>query len=143
MDNSIWTKLHGGSTHFPIALAMAATLFDLASVVAPDNPQKTRRLAFRVAGFYTLILGALGSYAAVASGLVMSRGQIWGRGDLARHHLFVWPSFALLIGLAAWRLTLTNHSSQGVSRLYLVVSVVVCGLISAAGYYGGELLIHG
>ena len=143
MDNSIWVKMHGGTTHFPIALAMAATLFDLASIVAPDNPQQTRRSAFRAAGFYTLILGAFGSFAAVASGLIISYGNLWGRGDLARHHLFVWPSFALLVGLAAWRMALTSHCSQGVSRLYLTVSVAVCGLMGAAGYYGGELLVHG
>jgi uncharacterized membrane protein len=142
MDNSIWTKMHGGTTHFPIALAVVATLFDLAGLVAPDNPEKSRRANFRAAGFYTLVLGAFGSFGAVVSGLIISQGQVWGRGDLARHHMFVWPSFALLVGLAAWRLALGNHCSQGAFKMYLAVSVVMCGLVGAAGYYGGELLVH-
>ena len=142
MDNSIWVKMHGGATHFPIALLMAATLFDLAASVAPDNPQKSRYAALRAAGFCTLMLGALGSFGAVASGLIISHGQMWGHGDLARHHLFVWPSFALLVGLAAWRLALGKSSSLGAFKMYLTVSVLACGLMGAAGYYGGELLVH-
>ena len=27
MDNSLWVKMHGGTTHFPIALVMASALF--------------------------------------------------------------------------------------------------------------------
>ncbi len=37
MDNSIWVKMHGGTTHFPIALVMASVAFDLAAVIVPDS----------------------------------------------------------------------------------------------------------
>ena len=52
----------------------------------------------------TIVLGALGSYAAVASGLIMTKWQVWGHGTLLRHHQFVWPAFALMTGLATWRI---------------------------------------
>src|SRR5262245_17540464 len=112
MDNSLWVKMHGGTTHFPIALIMASVLFDLVGSLAPDNADKSRRAGFRAAGYYTLLLGALGALGAVVSGLVISRGQLWGRGNLARHHTFLWPAFGLLIALAIWRM-LVGASRRG------------------------------
>ena len=143
MDNSLWVKMHGGTTHFPIALVMASALFDLISSLAPDNADKSRRAGFRAAGFYTLILGALGSLGAVVSGLVISHGQLWGRGNLARHHTFLWPAFGLLMALAIWRLLVGNRASSRGLRIYLAVSMVTAALMGAAGYWGGELLLNG
>jgi len=135
--------MHGGTTHFPIALVMASVLFDLVGLLAPDNADKSRRSGFRAAGFYTLILGALGSLGAVLSGLVISHGQLWGRGNLARHHTYLWPAFGLLMALAVWRLVVGNHASSRSLRIYLAVSMVTAALMSAAGYWGGELLLNG
>ena len=143
MDNSLWVKMHGGTTHFPIALVMTSALFDLVGLLAPDNADKSRRSGFRAAGFYTLILGALGSLGAVLSGLVISHGQLWGRGNLARHHTFLWPAFGLLMALAVWRLVVGNHASTRGLRIYLAVSTVTAALMGAAGYWGGELLLNG
>jgi len=143
MDNSLWVKMHGGTTHFPIALVMASVLFDLVGLLAPDNADKSRRSGFRAAGFYTLILGALGSLGAVLSGLVISHGQLWGRGNLARHHTYLWPAFGLLMALAVWRLVVGNHASSRSLRIYLAASMVTAALMSAAGYWGGELLLNG
>ena len=143
MDNSLWVKMHGGTTHFPIALVMVSVLFDLVASVAPDNADKSRRAGFRAAGFYTLVLGALGSLGAVLSGLVISHGQLWGRGNLARHHTFLWPAFGLLIALAIWRMLVGNRASRLGLRINLAVSVVTAALMGAAGYWGGELLLNG
>src|SRR5258706_5350856 len=104
MSSDFWAKMHGGATHFPIALVMVSALFDMAGLFFSDNPGKTRRAGLHSAGFYTIVLGALGSFGAVGSGLVMSRGQLLGHGNLARHHAFLWPAFGLLIALAGWRL---------------------------------------
>jgi uncharacterized membrane protein len=143
MDNSLWVKMHGGTTHFPIALVMASALFDLAGLVVPENAGKSRRAGFRAAGFYTLILGALGSLGAVLSGLVISRGQLWGRGTLAHHHMFLWPAFGLLTGLAVWRLVVGNHASNRAFRIYLGIALITAAFMGAAGYWGGELLLNG
>lgn len=143
MDNSLWIKMHGGTTHFPIALVMASVLFDLISTLAPDNADKSRRAGFRAAGFYTLILGALGSLGAVVSGLVISHGQLWGRGNLGRHHRFLWPAFGLLMALAIWRLLVGERASSRSLRIYLGISMATAALMGAAGYWGGELLLNG
>ena len=143
MDNSLWVKMHGGMTHFPIALVMASIAFDLAGVMVPDSADKLRRAGLRAAGFYTLILGALASFGAVASGLVISHGEIWGRGNLARHHTFLWPAFGLVIALAVWRLVVGNRASNRAFKVYLVASVLAGAVMGTAGYWGGELLLNG
>jgi len=135
--------MHGGTTHFPIALVMASALFDLASFLVPENSARTRRAGFQAAGFCTIVLGALGAFGAVGSGLVMSRGQLLGSGDLARHHLFLWPAFAMLIGLATWRLIVQNRGSARGFKIYLAGSMLTAALMAAAGYWGGELLLNG
>jgi uncharacterized membrane protein len=142
MDNSLWVKMHGGTTHFPIALVIASGVFDLASLLVPDREDKARRAGFRAAGFYTLLLGALGSIGAVVSGLVISKGELWGRGNLAHHHSFLWPAFGLLIALAVWRVVVGSRASNGAFRVYLVGSMITGGLVAAAGYWGGELLLR-
>src|SRR6266404_8422921 len=128
MDNSLWVKMHGGTTHFPIALVMASALFDLMGSLVPDNQDKSRRAGFRAAGFYTLLLGALGSIGAVVSGLMISRGQLWGRGNLAHHHTFLWPAFGMVIALACWRLVVRSRAFQAAFRIYLTASVLTGGL---------------
>jgi len=143
MDNSLWIKMHGGMTHFPIALVMASIAFDVAGLLVPESADKSRRAGFRAAGFYTLILGALSSFGAVLSGLVISHGEIWGRGNLARHHTFLWPAFGLVIALAVWRLVTGNRASIAAFKLYLVASMITGIVMGAAGYWGGELILNG
>ena len=143
MSNALWAKMHGGTTHFPIALVMASMVFDLAGFLLPDNPGKTRRAGFQAAGFYTIVLAALGAFGAIVSGLVMSQGQLLGRGNLARHHLFLWPAFGLLIGLAVWRLVVRDRTSALGFKIYLAGSMLTAVLMAAAGYWGGELLLNG
>jgi len=143
MDNSLWIKMHGGMTHFPIALVMASIAFDLGGLVVPDNAEKSRRAGLRAAGFYALVLGALSSFGAVASGLVISHGEIWGRGNLARHHAFLWPAFGLVIALAVWRLVVGNRGSNRAFKIYIAASIITGAVMGTAGYWGGELLLNG
>jgi uncharacterized membrane protein len=143
MDNQIWLKMHGGTTHFPIALMMASLLFDLGGEWVPENKDKSRRASLRAAGYYALMLGALGSFGAVFSGLMISHWQLRGVGNLARHHLYLWPAFALLVGLAVWRLLAGDSASRRAFKFYLGVSFVAAILCGAAGYWGGELVMNG
>jgi uncharacterized membrane protein len=143
MGNSIWVKMHGGTTHFPIALVMASVAFDLAGVIIPDSADRSRRAGLRAAGYYTLLLAALGSIGAVVSGLMISHGVLWGRGNLAHHHTFLWPAFGMVVALAGWRLVVGSRASHGAFKVYLTASVLTGGLMAAAGYWGGELLLNG
>ncbi len=138
MDSTFWFKVHGGTTHFPIALLIASMLFDLAGYALNREPH-TREL--HVASFYALLLGALASFAAILSGLMITRWDMFGSGLLAKHHFFLWPAFALLVGLAAWRLVVRDKASRRAFAVYLMISIITAVLMTAAGYWGGEMIL--
>ncbi len=140
MNSSIWARLHGGSTHFPIGLLLASFLFDFAAYVARRDPL-TRDL--HAAAFYALLLGALASFAAVLTGLILTHWQVAGAGNLAKHHLFLWPAFALIVGLAVWRLVVRDRASRPAFGVYLLVAAVGSAFMAIAGYWGGEMLLNG
>src|SRR5882757_6693034 len=100
MDSALWARVHGATGHFPLALALASGALDGAAFALGTRPL-ARDL--HATGYWMMIAGALGSVPTVASGLVMTKGVLLGHGALRLHHLFVWPAFALLIGLAVWR----------------------------------------
>ena len=135
-----WDKLHGAMTHFPIALLLFSTACDFVSVTF-------RKLSFarelRVVSFYGLAAAALASLGAVISGIALTKGDLWGRGYFAWHHRFVWPAFGLLMALAVWRLVVRDAMSRAGLILYLVLMLLASGLIAAAGYFGGEILLSG
>ena len=132
----LWANLHGGSTHFPIAMMIASFLFDFAAYVLHDPYKRD----LHAAGFYTLLLGALATFVAVLSGLAISAWQFFGGSLLLRHHDFVWPAFGLMIGLAVWRLIVRNDAARPAFGVYLVFAAMTAGLMGAAGYFGGELM---
>ena len=140
IDPSIWPKMHGASVHFPVALAMAAALFDGLGFFWPKS--SPRKAQFHSAGYFTIILGALGTFPAVLSGLFMTKGEVLGHDALLFHHLFVWPAFALLVGLGVWRALVGDKVSFRGFTAYLVVLVLTAGLMGGAGYWGGELLLN-
>jgi len=138
MDANFWANVHGGTTHFPIAMIFVACLCDTAALCFWHKPAA---VSLRTAGKYSAIIAALGSVPAVVSGLVMTRGDMLGQDSTLRlHHLFVWPAFTLMIAVAVWRsLTREQVSRRGYAG-YVGVICVLTGLIAATGYWGGELL---
>ncbi len=134
--SNLWANLHGGSTHFPIALMIASFLFDTAAYFGREPYKRD----LHVAGFYALLLGAAATFVAVLSGLIISAWKFFGHGMLAAHHDYVWPAFGLMIALAVWRLVVRDTASRPAFAIYLVCALVTAGLMAAAGYWGGELL---
>lgn len=140
LDPSIWSKLHGASTHFPIALMLVSTFCEAASFFGKNAEW---RQGYRFVATVTIVLGALGSCAAVVTGLVMSHGQFWGHATLLRHHQFVWPAFVLMTGLATWRVFAHGEPSRGPAVVHLILLVLTAALMSGAGFFGGELFHEG
>ena len=137
-DSSLWDRLHGGSTHLPIALAIASAIFDCcACVIKKENLRK----GLHSAAFYALLLGTLGAFPAVISGLILTRWDIAGWGATLFHHYFVWPSFALLIALSVWRLIVRTNISRSAFYIYLAFMILTAMLVSVAGFWGGEMLL--
>ena len=127
-------------THFPIALVLFSAACDFGSVAL-------KKFAFagelRKASFYGLAISALASIGAVVSGIALTKGNMWGRGELGWHHRFIWPAFGLLVALAVWRLIVKDQMSRTGFYVYLFLMFLTSGLMAAAGYFGGELLISG
>src|SRR6478672_4336909 len=130
MNSLFWSRVHGGATHFPIALIFSAAFFDALGFFWPKS---SRRREFAVLGYWLVILGALGSFGAVFSGLALSKWIIGGTGQLLHHHLFVWPAFALIVGLATWRLLVGYHPARPAFRIYIGTILISCAVIGAAG----------
>jgi uncharacterized membrane protein len=140
IDPTLWPKLHEASTHFPMALAMSAALFDGLGFFWPkSSPRKAQLLS---AGYFTIILGALGTFPAVLSGLFMTKGEVLGRDALLFHHLFVWPAFAGIVGLGVWRFLMNDQASPRSFTIYLALLFLTAGLMAGAGYWGGELILN-
>ena len=135
-----WDKLHGATTHFPIALLLFSTLCDFVSVTFKQLPFAR---GLRLVSFYGLAVAALGSLGAVVSGIALAKGDLWGRGYLGWHHRFVWPAFGLLVALAVWRLVVGCEMSRVGTRVYLILMLLASGFVAAAGYFGGEILLSG
>lgn len=140
IDPTLWPKLHGASVHFPVALAMAAALFDGLGFFWPKSSSHKAQLL--AAGYFTIILGGLGTFPAVLSGMFMTKGEMLGHGALLFHHLFVWPAFAGLVGLAVWRALVGDRASSRSFVIYLIVLYLTAGLMAGAGYWGGEMLLN-
>jgi uncharacterized membrane protein len=138
MDPSIWAKAHGATVHFPLALSLGSGVLDATAFALGARP---RARDLHVAGYWTIIGGTVGSLPAVASGLLMTKGSLLGHGALRMHHLFVWPAFTLLVALATWRLCVGPQPKRRLLAVYLVGISLMVGLMSAAGYWGGELMI--
>lgn len=135
-----WDKLHGAVTHFPIALVLFSTACEFAAL-AVRKGDVARGL--KQAGFYSILLAALGGIAAAVTGIILSKGDLWGSGSLLWHHRFVWPALALVMFLAVWRLIVRGKTSRVGTTLYLFLLLVASLLISGAGYWGGEILLGG
>lgn len=138
MDTMIWAKAHGATTHFPLALVLCSGALDAAGFVLAGRPI-VRDL--HAGGYWTMLLGALGTVPAVFSGLLMTKGGLLGHGALRMHHLFVWPAFALIIGLATWRLLVGRRATRPMFAGYLIGVGGAAALVLGAGYWGGELMI--
>jgi len=140
IDPSLWPKLHGASTHFPVALAMVATFFEGLGFVLPGSSRHKANL--QVAGYYTIILAALSTFPAVLSGLFLTKGEVLGHDALLFHHLFIWPAFTGLVGLGMWRWLVGDKFSPRGFTVYLGGLLLTAGLMAGAGYWGGELILN-
>jgi uncharacterized membrane protein len=136
MDSIFWSRMHGGVTHFPVALIFSATFFETIGFLF-----SSRQHDFRVMGYWLLVFSGISSFGAVFSGLALSNGTVSGKGLLLEHHLFVWPAFALIVGLTSWRIATGQSPSRRAFTIYLLLLATACALVGAAGLSGGELLL--
>ncbi len=153
MSASIWADIHGAATHFPVALTLCSGVCDGAGFVLAKKPSSRGLTA---TGYWTMLGAAAGTIPAVISGLIMTRGTLWGHGALRMHHLFIWPAFGLIIALATWRFFDHVHVTSVLSErsveaehsvarrpsfcIYLLGTLLAMSLMLGAGYWGGIMM---
>ena len=99
------------------------------------------RRGLHAAGLASAVLAVAGGFGAVASGLAITHGHALGSGYERMHHLFVWPAFALCVGLVAWRLFRRTPVPYGGFGIYLGGMGLASALMLGAGFWGGELVL--
>ena len=140
IEPSIWANVHGGVTHFPIALILFSAFCDCVSLCMTDRDVCR---GFRFAGAISLVIGGMGGSVAILSGLIIARWQFIGHSSLLMHHKFVWPSFVLVTGLATWRISLPRRIWSRPKAVYIALLLLAAACMTAAGYWGGEMLNEG
>lgn len=138
MNPLFWQRMHGGSTHFPIALLLVSVVLDFAAWRSQDEGL---RRGLQMAGLGAAVVGVLGGCGAVVSGLVMTRGQMLGNEFEKFHHLFVWPAFGGSAVLVVWRVSRRGQILQRTPLIYLGGMSVTSALMMGAGFWGGEMLL--
>lgn len=135
---TLWQHIHGASSHFPIALLIFSALFDFGATIL-------RRPEWRIVGFSALVIGALMTLPAVASGLTGFYGWFGispyyydpKATSLLTHRTFALIGGGLSLFLALWR-TLRRDKLAGVEwGLYLAAIALCVALISYVGLLGG------
>lgn len=138
LTSLFWSRAHGGATHFPIALIFASAFFDALGFYW-NHPSRKNEL--NAVGYLLVVLSVAGCFGSVLTGLALSQWKPGGTGLLLRHHLFVWPAFALIVGLGTWRCLVGKNPSGRSFKIYLGVVLLACALVGAAGFFGGEMLL--
>jgi uncharacterized membrane protein len=137
MAASLWFEMHGATVHFPLALTVCAAMCDAGGLFAGGRPAAR---SLHGAARWSILLGAGVSVLAVASGLLLTHGTMLGKDLVLRHHAMVWPAFALLVGVATWRLFVGERPRGPAMLACTLVEVVAAALMIGAGYWGGQML---
>ena len=125
---------HPNVVHFPIALWLTSTFFDLLGL-------RREKAVFREMAFWLVGLGLVGAAVAILFGwtdLLAQERQGVGTGVLLRHRVHSWLAYsstAAYLGVFVWRWRTEHRLSPGA----LLLSLLGAGLVAVAGYLGGEM----
>jgi uncharacterized membrane protein len=127
--------IHPAVVHFPIALWLTSTLFDLLGWRRHDVS------LYRDMAFWLVGLGLLGAAASILFGwtdLLDQKRQGVGTGLLVRHNLHSWLAYAgtaAYLGIFLWRWRTGNRLTAAL----VLLSLLGAGLVVATGYLGGDM----
>ncbi len=121
--------------HFPIALFIAGVALDFAA-------HWTKRSALATAAYINLLLAAIATVPAVATGLVAWQWALEGqrlKGILLLHLIFGLASTGLIwvVGSIHWRGQ--RRTAGGLSGYRLVIETIAVLLVGLTGHLGGFL----
>lgn len=131
-----WPRLHAALNDLPAALLIGAVFFDLLAAA-------TRREGFRIASFWTLMLGVVGAGAAVLSGLQaedhIAHGEAVHR-VMETHEELALITLGVFAVLAVWRIVRERRMGGTERTIVLAASLGGVGVLIATAVFGGRLV---
>lgn len=125
--------------HFPIALFLVGTLFD---VIATLSRVVSRKTAFTLGAKLNTVAAAVFALPTVATGLLAWQWQLAGaklKGILLLH-LVLGSTCAVLILLVAWiRLRPGNTTALSIPIVLLILEGITAAILAIVGHLGGFL----
>ncbi len=121
---------HPMIVHFPIAFLMGASLFVLLHLLSQN-------FSFEIVSFYLLILGAISSPFAMATGLFT-----WWVNYRLKLTLFVKRKIQLSILLLIFEIIIIfwRSSNTAISNpFYFIMMLILTPIVALLGYYGGQM----
>jgi uncharacterized membrane protein len=125
---------HVALIHFPIALFIAGVAFDLIA-------QWTKRRGLLDTAYYNLLLAAISTVPAVATGILAWQFALEGqklKGILLLHLVLACAS-SVMIWLVWWIHFRVRRRGQGLSSHRIPLELLAVAVISLTGYLGGFL----
>lgn len=131
-------RLHPLVVHFPIALLVAAVVFEVSTILIRGERKRPSP-----AGLACATAGAIGAVAAAWFGWINAELEPHGRGVAGLMEVHRWLGVATA-GIAAAAVVAALVGAAGKSRvmtgLYRVALVLAAGLVAAAGHWGGTMV---
>jgi uncharacterized membrane protein len=133
-----WPRLHAALNDLPAALLLVAVIFDVLAAV-------TKRASLRTAGYWTMIVGAVGGALAVLSGLEAEDHIAHGDAVhqvMERHETLAFVTLGAFAVVALWRILRERRMGPGERNLALLVSIAGVGALLATSVLGGKLVFE-
>ena len=133
-----WPRLHAALNDLPAALLLVAVAFDVLAAI-------TKRASFRVAGFWTMVVGAFGGVLAVLSGLQAEEHIAHGEAVheiMETHEKLAFVTLGIFAVLALWRIFRESRMGNGERNLALLLSIGGVGALLATASLGGKLVFE-
>ena len=122
-------RLHPLSVHLPIALIVLVPVLELVG--------RRERFSYLLLSIdFLLGVATLGAIVAAALGWTLARSGGYS-GPLVTQHMWA----GVFVGVGAWLCWVlrANGNSSGLKRGYVIALIATVGLVSFAGYRGGQL----
>jgi uncharacterized membrane protein len=129
-------RFHAVINDFPPALLVVGVLFELAYLF-------TRRESLRTTAYWTLVVGAVSTAAALFSGLRAEDAIQHGQAIheiMQAHERFAWTTLGVFGVVALWRVLRETKMGRGERWAVALIGVVGLGFLVATGREGGELV---
>jgi uncharacterized membrane protein len=127
--------LHPAFVHFPIALIAFSFVMDLLGRILKIPSLKS-------AGFWALIAALITGAITAITGLIDYSHE--PLGDTSRYATFhMYTGIVLVVAvilLTAWRWAIRRKPNMSPGALYLIAALIVTGVSTFQGWYGGEMV---